>query len=302
MIALGIVAGILTALFQSTSYLCSAGFMARYKSPVRLLIFSQLAMGVISLPFIPFLFPIHSWSMVPEFALYMVLWVGCFATGQVSFFNTLRNIEASRSSSLLGLKIIVLSIIYVGFLGNRLNGLQWLAVCMSAMAAVGMNWSGGARFSLKGVLWLASTLIFYSLTDMAETHLVRMPDSGSMIRDALGVVAVCYAVLGLVTLPFLRKFRWTRQQFIRAIPFGLTWYLSQAALFICFGLLGVVFGNVIQSSRGLFSIALAILVVSLGHARLDAKISPHMWVRRAVAAVLMTLAIILYSAAAQPHG
>ncbi len=301
MIAVGIIAGVVTALLQSISYVFSAGFMVKYKSPIRLLIFSQLAMGLVSLPFIPFFFPAQLWHMLPEFLLFTVLWIVCFGIGQTAFFNTLRNIEPSRSASLLGLKIIVLSVIYVCFLGNRLNGLQWLAVLMSATAAVGLNWSGGSRFTLKGLFWLALTLIFYSLTDMAETHLVLMPASGSTIRDAIGMVAVCYAILGLATLPLLRKYRWTKQQFVRAVPFGLAWFFSQATLFVCFGLLGVVFGNVIQSSRGLFSIALGILVVAMGHGRLDVKISRHMWMRRIVAALLMAAAIILYSWAKQ-HG
>ena len=37
---LGIVAGLACALFQSVSYVCSAGFMLRYKSSLRLVIFS----------------------------------------------------------------------------------------------------------------------------------------------------------------------------------------------------------------------------------------------------------------------
>lgn len=301
MIVLGIVSGVLTAILQSMSYLFSSGFIARYKSPLRLLIFSQLAMGVISVPFIVFFFPARLLGMLPEFGGYILVWIVCFATGQAAFFNMLRNIEPSRSASLLGLKIIVLSVIYVGIGGNRLNGLQWLAVLLSTAAAVGMNWSGGSSFTVKGILWLALTLVFYSLTDMAETHLVRMPASGSMIRDAIGVVAICYGILALATLPLLRRFRWTRRQFVCAIPFGVAWYLSQAALFVCFGLLGVVFGNVIQASRGLFSIVFGILVVALGHVRLDARISRRMWLRRAAAAVLMAVAIILY-AVAQNHG
>jgi drug/metabolite transporter (DMT)-like permease len=301
MIALGIIAGISSALLQSMSYLFSAAFLARYKSPFRLLVFSHLVMGVISVPFIILFFPVQLLGMLPEFGCFILLWIVCFGIGQGSFFITVRNIEPSRIASLLGLKIIVLSVIYVVFMDNRLGGLQWLAVLLSAVAAVGMNWSGGSRFTLMGMFWLALTLVFYSLTDMVETHLVRMPAGGSMIRDAIGVVAICYGILALATLPLLRRFRWSRRQFIRAIPFGAAWYLSQAALFVCFGLLGVVFGNVIQSSRGLFSIAFGILAVALGHARLDARISPRMWVRRAAAAVLMAIAIILYSVA-RNHG
>ena len=65
----------------------------------------------------------------------------------------------------------------------------------------------------------------------------------------------------------------------------------------CFGMLGTVFGNVIQASRGLISIAIGMLLLHYGFGKLDAKISGSMWLRRAIAAILMTAGIILYSLA-----
>ena len=62
-------------------------------------------------------------------------------------------------------------------------------------------------------------------------------------------------------------------------------------------LLGTVFGNVIQASRGMISIALGVLLFRFGLGKFDAKIGPGMWLRRAVASVLMALGIILYSLA-----
>ena len=293
----GIIAGLLSALLQAISYVCSTGFMLKYKSSLRLVIFSQLAMGAFCLPFLPFLFPHRLLEVLPEFLLWTGAWIICFTVGQTAFFNTLRTIKASRMSSLLGLKIIVLSIIYVMIMRTQLSLLQWIAVLMSTVAAVGMNWSGGARFSLKGMIWLLVTLVFYSLTDMTETHLVAMPKGGNIILDSLAISTVCYSLLGILTLPLLLKFRWTRKQFIKSLPFALTWYLSQVALFVCFGRLGTVFGNVIQASRGLISIGLGILLLAIGLGKLDSRITPAMWVRRIAAAILMTAGIVLYSVA-----
>ena len=118
-----------------------------------------------------------------------------------------------------------------------------------------------------------------------------------MILDSCAIGAVCYSILGIATLPFLLKFRWTGKQFIRSAPFAFAWYLSQVALFVCFGMLGTVFGNVIQASRGLISIAIGMLLLHYGFGKLDAKISGSMWLRRAIAAILMTAGIILYSLA-----
>ena len=225
----------------------------------------------------------------------MIAWIGCFTVGQIGFFTTLRSIEASRMSSLLGLKIVVLAFLYVVVMRESLAVGQWLAVVLSAAAAVGMNWSGGNRFTMKGLFWLLVTLVFYSLTDMTENHLVRMPEGGGIMRTAFGVGVTCYAILGILTLPMLWKFRWTTRQFVLAIPFAASWFFSQVALFVCFGLLGAVFGNVIQASRGLISIGIGMLLLRFGLGNLDARISRRMWLRRIAAGVLMTAAIILYA-------
>ena len=160
-----------------------------------------------------------------------------------------------------------------------------------------MNWSGGAHFTWKGIGYLAAALVFYSLTDMAETHLVRLPREIGIFQAAIGMGVVCYGVLGVLTLPLLWRFRWTKRQFVLALPFAVTWFLSQVVLFVCFGLLGTVFGNVIQASRGLISIGIGIVLLRFGLGKLDAEISGEMWIRRIVAAVLMTAGIVLYSLA-----
>lgn len=293
----GIIAGLFSAFLQAVSYVCSAGFMRKYHSSLRLVIFSQLVMGAFCLPAVPFLLPPGLDGRYGEFALWTGVWVVVFVIGQTAFFNTLRTIEASRMSSLLGLKVIVLSLISVVFLRHILNPLQWLAVVISTLAAVGMNWSGGSRFTWKGIFWLAVTLVFYSLTDMTETRLVQLPQECGLFRAAIGVGVACYSVLGILTLPLLIRFRWTTRQFVRAIPFSVAWFFSQVFLFLCFGCLGTVFGNVIQASRGLISVAIGIVLFRIGLGRLDSEISRAMWLRRIAAAILMTAGIVLYSLA-----
>ena len=290
MLVVGIFAGIATALLQAISYVCSASFMQKYRSSLRLVIFSQLVMGAFSLLFLPFFFPTGLEGQLWKFFGWIAVWVAVFMVGQVAFFTTLRSIEASRMSSLLGLKIVVLAFLYVVVMRESLAVGQWLAG-----AAVGMNWSGGNRFTMKGLFWLLVTLVFYSLTDMTENHLVRMPEGGGIMRTAFGVGVTCYAILGILTLPMLWKFRWTTRQFVLAIPFAASWFFSQVALFVCFGLLGAVFGNVIQASRGLISIGIGMLLLRFGLGNLDARISRRMWLRRIAAGVLMTAAIILYA-------
>lgn len=293
----GIISGLLTALLQSLSYVCSAAFIRQYRSPLRLVIFSQLAMGAFCLPFSFWVFPPELLDNLGRYLSTLLVWVIVFSLGQISFFAALRSIEPSRLSSLLGLKIILLSLFSVVILNHGLGTGKWMAVLLATLAAVGMNWSGGKSFTPIGLFWLLCTLVFYSLADITETKLVLMMpiERIGIIRAAIASGIICYTVLGAVTLFTLTRFRWTTRQFVKSIPFAAFWFTSQVSLFVCFGLIGPVFGNVIQSSRGMISIAIGMLLMYYKVYGLDAKISPRMWLRRAVAAVLMTTGIILYA-------
>ena len=291
----GILAGFAAALLQAASYLCSRGFMHRHSSALLLLIYSQLVMGVIGLVNLPFLSVGRLLEEPSAFCWLLVGWLLAISAGQITFFQALREIEASRLSSLLGLKIVVLAAILVLFLDGSLNGGQVLAIILSTVAAMAMNWSGSARFPLRGILWLTAALITYSLADIAETHLVQLVRGKNMVMDGLAICAVCYGALGLLTLPALKFCRRSSRMLLDSIPFALTWYYAMAALFVCFGELGTVFGNVIQASRGIFSVLLGGVLAAAGFSALEQAAPCKDWIRRLTAALLMAAAIALYS-------
>lgn len=292
----GIVAGLSSAVIQSGSYISSRHFMAKYHSAKELTIYSQLIMGALGLAALPFAFPERiTGGTGTEFTLWMLLWLIVMPAGQFCFFRTIREIEPSRIASLLGLKIIVLSLIFVFVFRNPLSGGQWLAVLMSTAAAVGMNWSGGSRFTPKGLMYLALTLTTYALADITETRLVRMIDSGDMLYDSVAISAASYGLLGVLTIPALRFVRFDAVRFRAATPFAVTWLLSMTALFACFADLDTVFGNVVQASRGVIAIGLELVLLALGFSSEKVAVSPQMWARRILAALLMTAAIIIFS-------
>lgn len=300
MIVLGVICGLLTALFQSLSYLCSAGFMARYGSSFRLLIFSQLAMGALSLAALPFFLPLshlagREWSVV----IVLAVWFVVLCIGQSGFFSTQKFIEASRLSSLLGLKILLLMAIDLVFNRNQPGILQLVGAVLCMGAAFVMNWSGsGSKGKITGIslCLLLVTLVFYSLADIVETKLVNMQQSGSIYTDGIVTTLLCYAFMGICSLPFLFKIKWNCQEQLHAAPFGIIWLISQITLMICFGTLGPVFGNVLQSSRGIISVLLGLAVCSLGWGKkLDSPATGMVWVRRICGALMMSGGIICYT-------
>ena len=106
--------------------------------------------------------------------------------------------------------------------------------------------------------------------------------------------AVCggAAACGLLVAPSLRPS--TRGDWIAGSRYAATWLLGMAGLYICFGIVGVVFGNIVQSTRGLFAIVIGASLAHAGWHGLETRIDRQTLTRRLLAAALMTAAIALY--------
>ena len=291
----GIILGIVTALMQSLSYLASGYFIRKHDSTLKLLITSHVAMGIVSAALMPFFWDRTMLELPVTVWWCLMVWILMFMLGQTGFFISQKLIEPSRLASLLGLKIVVLSLIWIFFFHQSLNFLQITGVILSVSAAFAMNWSGGSRFEIKSLLPLVVTLVCYSVTDLSETRMVLLCNKGDIGRAGIAVTLLCYTVLGLCSLPVLCKTGWNLKMQCHALPFSLLWLGSQMTLLICFGIIGPVFGNVIQSSRGLFSVVFGVIVCRLGFDVMEKSASGKLWLRRALAALLMIGGIACFS-------
>lgn len=61
------------------------------------------------------------------------------------------------------------------------------------------------------------------------------------------------------------------------------------------GLIGAVFGNILQSTRGIMAVGLGAVLASMGWHELEQPVDRDTLVRRTLAAALMTLAIAIYA-------
>ena len=294
---IGIICGFITAILNSVGYLCSANFLKRYNSPVRLLLFAHLVMMLPSIPVFLFLFPFNQLAEPAFFITSLLAWIVVFILGQGSFFIALKHCEASRLSSLLGLKIIVLTVIFMLTKHEYPVMGQWTAVFMAAAAAMLINWTGSFRMSFKGWFFTFSTLVFYSLCDINETNLVLTiaKSNYGVLKASIIATSAIYTVLGLISLPGLFFFKPTKKQFLLSAPYALLWLSSQVFLMTCFAMVLPVFGNVSLASRGLISVVLGAMLSLVGLQKLDAAISRKQWIYRAIAAILMIGAIAVYS-------
>ncbi len=293
----GIVTGLVAALGQSCSYIASRYFLARAGNAWQLLAASQLWMGLGAGAL--WLFVGRGYG--GEFGSFKVwqaatLACGSFIVGHLGFFMAQRNIESSRIASLLGLKIGFVAILSVLMLGCGLLPLQWLAIAVTVVAAMAMNWSSG-KLVWGGMGFLLVALVGYAFSDIGVFLLVGAFETDSKLTGSLLGFCVAYMLLGVVLTPLVPILGVTKRMLLYALPFAICWGVAMIFLYVCFAYLGAAFGNVIQASRGIISLVLGIGLGMLGIPGLEGKHSAAVWVRRGIAALLMFTAITLYALA-----
>ncbi len=295
MFILGVILGLLTALAASIAYLCSRAYtLSRDGGVIRLLAVSHVMQAVVVAPLAVILWP----PDMPPVAQWVLPTVGaalCYVFGQGMLFGALRYTQASRLSPLLGLKVGVLALAAVLMLGEEVTWLQWIAVLITIAAAFILNYSGGS-IPWPAIGLMAGVLIGYAMSDIYILKSILAMQPVAPLRA--GVLSLCigYLVLGLISLPLLAKVGSSdRRDWIDAVPYSLSWLASMFFIYTCFAALGgVVLGNILQSTRGVMSVGLGLLLASWGMVHLEPTVSREVFWRRLGAATLMCAAIALF--------
>ena len=296
-LALGILSGLLTAFMQSFSYLGGRRFLARYGNARQLLIASLVICGAAAWLLAIFFLDttkIFSWKMLGL----LIMSNGGFVAGQWGFFNAQKHIESSRIASLLGLKVLVVMFLSIVMLRAQFTLWQYTAIVLAAVAAMLMNWSKG-RLELGGMGFLLMALVGYAFSDMGIQMVVAYLECSSPIAGGLSGYVLTYGTMGIGALLLMKPLKVSWKMVAGALPQGVCWTISMWGLYVCFGLIGAAFGNVIQASRGVVSLVLGIVLSYFAIDGLEQKQSWQVWLRKALAAILMFGAIVLYALTAK---
>ena len=290
----GIFFGLMAATLQSLCYVFSRIFVTKPGNTSGLLFaLSHTQMGIAAVVAAPILLT----AGLPDSTRFFWPLMGAaffYLAGQVALFRALRSTEASRVSPLLGLKILILAVITSLALGGTVSELQWVAVGLSVLAAFTLNYSGGS-IPLPAVGAVLFCCVGYSLSDLSIRALVLSLDSVGPFRAVLLACAMSYVVTGVVGAGLLPTCgRATRAQWKAALPVSVTWLMAMVCLFATFRLVGVVFGNIVQSTRGVLSILMGVLIARLGHLHLESTVPASVFWRRVAAAAMMTAAVAMY--------
>ncbi len=303
----GVVAGLVAAFCSALSYLVSRHHgigqraLGRRAVPLRLLALAHVIMAAVCLPACLLLWPTPS-PTAAAFALPLAASTAFYLLGQAALFAALGRVEASRIAPLLGLKIVMLAGIVSFALGERLDARQWLAVSMSVGAALMLQTGHGAvpRGALGFVL---GCCLCFAVSDLWIVRLITGLQSGvtqaggSLGRLHAGVLAMTltYGGCGLIFAPLLGRLTpLTQADWVASTQYAAAWLSSMAGLYCCFGLVGVVFGNILQATRGPMSVVLGAALGHLGWHELEQRVDRGTFLRRLAAAVLMTVAIAVY--------
>lgn len=290
----GILLGLGAAVSHSFSYLFSRRFAHKFEnSTVSLLVSAHLIMGVFSLILLPFVWP-SWWPGIKAFAPWLACSAVFYLAGQVFLFLSLKRSDASRVSPLLGLKLLILALIGISFLHQHYAPLQWIAIVLSLAATVMLSWEKGP-VHWQGLAWIGCACFWYSLSDLSIKFLVTPFMYLGLAQASILSASMCYILTGIMALfGLLFTAKFPSAAWKVAFPFAVSWYGAMLLLFGCFASIGVVYGNILQSLRGIISVIFAVFVARAGYEHIEEKMTRAGFLKKAIAALCMTGAVALF--------
>jgi drug/metabolite transporter (DMT)-like permease len=312
---LGLAAGLTSGFLSAVSYLVSRHHGGR-GGGLPLLVRAHLLMGIACLPLAWLLWP----PVMPAPARWLPPLVGSTATylgGQAAVFAALTRMPPSILAPLLGLKLVMLAGIVTALPGPRLGLRQWAAVVLACVAASMLRRGSPAaghntnmtRTALTGPLDAAAfgiillACLLFAVSDLCIVGLINgleaVPGESAGLSGRLAAggfaMAITYVACGLIAGGLLiwlgpgARGTWTG-----AAHYATAWLGAMGSLYICFGLVGAVFGNVLQSTRGVMAVAAGAVLARSGWHDLEEPCDRGTLVRRFVAAALMATAIAIF--------
>lgn len=297
----GVIAGLAAAAASAVSYLLSRHYaISTGRGSLRLLVLAHVVMGAVCLPL--------AWLLSPATTPPLTAWLpaclgsaGSYLLGQAAVFAALRRADASRVSPLLGLKVAMLALVVSSVVGQPLDARQWLAVGLSGAAAALLQRAGSplglpvlALVAAACLLFAISDLFILTLIDALQPWLHETAPAAARLHAGALAMAVTYAVCGLAAVPLVGRLPAPdRQDWVAATQYAAAWLAGMVGLYACFGLVGVVLGNILQSTRGLISVGLGAVFAACGWHDLEQPVDRITLAKRFAAGLLMTAAILV---------
>jgi hypothetical protein len=220
--------------------------------------------------------------------------------GNGAMFFLLKRLDSSRASPLLALKVPILAAAGIVATGRSCTAMQWTAVALVVFSAFLLA-GAGRRMTAGAWAWLLAACAAYCASDgfiAASCGACAASFGGSVAGYSIFAACVIYVAGGALSLAVLAaQGAPARQIWLRwAVPWAACWFSAMIALFVCFALCGLVLGNIVQSTRGLVSVALGWGLARAGRTELEERVPARIVARRIASALLLIAAMALYAA------
>lgn len=295
--ALGIVCGLWAAFFQALSYVATRYFVSpRGGGTRRLLVLAHVWMGAVCIILLPFFWPAEPIPWRPM-AGPLVLMTVFYLLGQLGLMMALRHAEPSQVSPMLAFKLIILALLTLLVAHQPLTGGQFLALGLCIAGTLLVNYAG--RPPRRALVAVAMACLFYAFSDWNIVRtiqsIVHAEPRITVARASILASLFSYALAGLAATALLPWFGSRhRKDWLDAGPFAACWFLGMLGLYLCFGLLGVLYGNLLQATRAVISVFLAAAFARLQWMHFERQHGRAVLLRRFGAAILVTAAVVLY--------
>lgn len=291
---LGMISGFATAFLASISYIMSRRFTSvEGRSAHQLMALAHLVMGLISLILLPFVYIQPQCSYV-DLALPLLGAVGTYFVAQFLLFSILKRFTASNIAPMLGLKLVVAALISF-YLGAALNSSQIGGLALAVCGTLVLR-DSKEGVTLFAIVWVIGICVCYSISDFSISFLTKAIDPEKGFGAVVMSVVLCYIGAAIYPLVFLREVkRSSKKDWKDATGYAVSWYVCMLFLFTAFANLGVVYANVLQSTRSIIAVIIAVVLSRMGYSALETHVSLNMRIRQFAAALLMVAAVYLYS-------
>lgn len=296
----GFIIGILAALLQALSYLVSRSVLVKGNlHPADLLIRSHIFMGLVSVIALPFTWMTPSNTSKAIFGL--LVGAGAYTLAQSFFFWSIRYAPASRLSPMLGLKLLTSAALAVLIRNDDLSFFQVIAVGLTVIAGVAVQYSG-EPVSLKPFLGILAAGICFGWSDLGISLLCDGLSPNISNRSPWVSIHAVFITYAFIMVPCFILLLW-RQKSFNILPaldrgsatYAAVWLLAMFCLFYTFSTVGIVLGGIIQSTRGPLSIVLALILVRMGWHHLEMNRTRSDFFKQIITATGMVGAMLLYS-------
>ena len=294
---IGIICGLSAALCQCVSYIFSKKYIHKDGNAFQLLITSHMIMGIFASICLAVLLLDNDLPPFKDYWFELLKVNAFYMIAQLSFFVAISKTEASRLAPLLGIKIIFIALFGLIFWNQYLSLWQWGAAAICFSGALMSNWSGKS-IPFKCVLYLFGAIICYSLSDINIKLLINClaPENAIGAVTIIIAASLSYFYLGIFSLLVFFLSPSIKTKHLKpAITFSCLWFAAMLFLFACFGLIGPLFGNLVQSGRGIIAVVLGALIAKFGWSEHEEKLPHSFLARRIAAALLITASIVIFS-------